>query len=147
MSMISQTAEYALRAMVHLADQGEACTTAQIAKATQIPSGYLAKVLRNLARASLVQSQRGLHGGFALERAAAEISLLDVVNAVDPVKRILTCPLNLPCHGPQLCPLHQRLDDAICQVEDSFRSTNLAELLEVPQHRKPLCQLPAPGEQ
>ena len=67
--MISQTVEYALRAVVYLADQGEAArTTQQIAEATRVPPAYLSKVMQGLSRGKLVHSQRGLHGGFTLAR-------------------------------------------------------------------------------
>ena len=64
--MISQTAEYALRAIVYLAGQELPQTTQQIAATTRVPAGYLSKVLQALARGGLVHSQRGLHGGFTL---------------------------------------------------------------------------------
>lgn len=141
--MISQTAEYALRAIVFLADQnGAPKTNVQIAAATQIPTGYLAKVMQGLGRANLVNSQRGLNGGFTLDRESHEITVLEVVNSIDPVRRIVVCPLNLPSHGTNLCPLHRRLDDAAALVEDSFKSTTIAELLNVPKSRKPLCRFP-----
>ena len=146
--MISQTAEYALRAIVFLADQGSSPrTNVQIAEATQIPVGYLAKVMQGLGRAKLVNSQRGLNGGFTLSRESNEITVLEVVNSIDPVRRILVCPLNLPSHGTTLCPLHRRLDDAAALVEDAFKTTTIAELLDVPRSRKPLCRFhctPAP---
>ena len=57
--MITQTAEYALRAMVYLADQEEPRTTNAIAEKTQVPAGYLAKVMQVLSKAGLVHAQRG----------------------------------------------------------------------------------------
>ncbi len=130
--MFSQTMEYALRVMVHLAslprDAG-APTIAQIAVATQTPKGYLAKVLRNLGRAKLVISQRGVYGGTTLARPADQISVYDVAEAVDPIERILTCPLGFKSHGTNLCPMHRRLDDAIATVEKALRDSTLAELL------------------
>ena len=94
--MISLTAEYALRAVSWLASNGkEPLVNRDIADATQVPSGYLAKVLQSLGRAGLVTSQRGLGGGFVLGRSAEEISVLDVVNAVDPLERIESCPLHI----------------------------------------------------
>lgn len=141
--MISQTAEYALRAIVFLADQeGAARTNVQISEATQIPVGYLAKVMQGLGRAKLVTSQRGLNGGFKLRRRSDDITVLEVVNSIDPVRRIHACPLNLPSHGTNLCPLHRRLDDAAALVEDAFKGTTIAELLDVPKSRKPLCRFP-----
>src|SRR6059058_5380797 len=106
--MFSQTVEYALRAVVHLADRApEPRTTEQIAEATRVPKAYLAKVLQGLVRAGIVRSRRGLHGGVSLARPAAELTILEVVNAVEPIARIRECPLGLTAHGIRLCPLHK----------------------------------------
>lgn len=141
--MISQTAEYALRAVVYLADQaGEPRTNLQIAEATQVPTGYLAKVMQGLSRARVVNSQRGLNGGFTLKRSPDELTVLEVVNAIDPIRRIHECPLGLPSHGKNLCPLHQRIDNAAAAVEEAFGDTTISELLDVPKARKPLCRFP-----
>jgi len=145
--MISQTAEYALRAIVYLADQaGQPRTVMQIAEATQVPAGYLAKVMQGLSRAKLVKSQRGLNGGFTLERDPHALSVLEVVNVVDPIRRYPECPLGIRSHGRQLCPLHRQLDDAAQTVEDAFGNTMVAELLAVPRARKPLCRFPVNAE-
>lgn len=139
--MVSRTAEYALRAIVYLADQkGKALTTQQIAEATQVPAGYLSKVLQALGRAGLVLSQRGLHGGFTLGQDAAEISVLTVVNAVDPIQRIRQCPLGVSSHSQRLCPLHHRLDSAMEMVEHAFGETSVAALLNDPTQLRPLCE-------
>lgn len=130
--MFSQTAEYALRAVAYLAEQGEPRTVAQIALATKVPVGYLAKVMQGLARAELVTSQRGLHGGFRLATSPAVLCVYDIVQAVDPLQRIEKCPLDLPQHAHHLCPLHQRMDDALAQVELVFKKTTFAEILETP---------------
>lgn len=131
--MISQTAEYALRAVVYLAENtGPGQTTGQISQATQIPGAYLSKVLQQLAKASVVQSQRGLGGGFSLLRTADSLTVLDVVNAVDPVQRIRECPLALEAHAAQLCALHRRLDEAIALVERVFGQTTIEDLLADP---------------
>jgi Rrf2 family protein len=131
--MISQTAEYALRAIVWLAGHSTAARgTPEIARATQVPPGYLAKVLQTLARASLVKSQPGRGGGFVLARSPQEISVLDVVNAVEPVQRISTCPLKLASHAAELCPLHRRLDHALALVEQALAASTIAELLITP---------------
>jgi Rrf2 family protein len=140
--MISQTAEYALRAIVYLADQAVPRTTAQIAETTRVPAGYLAKVMQGLSRAGLVNSQRGLNGGFTLAHDPRELSILAVVNAVDPIQRFAECPLGIPSHGRRLCPLHSRLDQAAAMVEEAFSGTMVAELLAVPRVRKPMCRFP-----
>jgi Rrf2 family protein len=141
--MFSQTVEYALRAVVHLAEQAPAArTTDQIAEATLVPKAYLSKVLQGLRRGGVVQSKRGLGGGMVLVKTPAELTILEVVNAVEPIGRIKECPLGLAAHGIRLCPLHKRMDDALALVEDAFRKTTLAEVLEEPTDSPPLREKP-----
>lgn len=139
--MLSQTIEYALRAMTHLAalEQGAAMNSEMIADRTKVPKGYLSKILRDLVVAELVISQRGPNGGFTLARPADKISILDVITAVDPIQRIKKCPLGNPAHV-QLCPLHRRLDDAIGMIEREFKRTTLAEVLETNARSGPQCR-------
>lgn len=131
--MISQTAEYALRAIVDLAfHHDESRTTQEVSQATQVPTDYLAKILQDLSRGGLVRSQRGPGGGFSLTRSPASISVFDVLEAVDPVQRIRACPLGLKAHAKSLCPLHRRLDEAMARVEQVFRKTTIAEVTAEP---------------
>jgi Rrf2 family transcriptional regulator, nitric oxide-sensitive transcriptional repressor len=142
--VLSQTVEYALRAAVHLAMESPAArTTDQIAEATRVPRAYLSKVLQSLSRVGLVHSQRGLGGGMVLARSPSEVTILDVVNAVEPIQRIRTCPLGLAAHGVRLCPLHSRLDKALATVEQAFHETTLAEVLAEPTRSIPLCPFPS----
>ncbi len=128
--IISRTAEYALRAVVWLASRGQTPSgTLRIARATRVPSGYLCKVLRALNRSGLVVSHSGRKGGYRLARRPAEISVLDVVNAVAPVQRITKCPLGLESHRKMLCSLHRRLDRAIALVEQALAQSTIEELL------------------
>ncbi len=139
--MFSQTTEYALRAVVWLASQHDSPqTTRQIAATTRVPAGYLSKVLQALGRADLVNSQRGLYGGFTLTRPPNRISVLEVVNAVDPIHRIEQCPLGLKSHTAGLCPLHRRLDDAIAHIEKAFATSTIADLLTGASGLHPLCE-------
>jgi Rrf2 family protein len=140
--VISQTAEYALRAVVFLATGQKPQTTHEIARTTRVPVGYLAKVMQSLARAGLVHSQRGPHGGFTLARAPKQLTVWEVIEAVDPIRRIRSCPLGLKSHGVNLCPMHRRLDDALAGVEKAFRKSTVAELLDDPNPSKPLCDFP-----
>lgn len=128
--MISATAEYALRAAVFLATNAGTATTETIAAATHVPTAYLHRILRQLHRAEILVVKRGPGGGFAMVRPAEQISVLDVVNAVEPVQRIRECPLDLDTHaGGRLCPLHRRLDRAMADNERAFAETSLAELI------------------
>jgi Rrf2 family transcriptional regulator, nitric oxide-sensitive transcriptional repressor len=140
--MISSTAEYALRAIVHLATyRRESETSQHIAEKTKVPPGYMSKVLQDLARAGIVNSQRGPKGGFTLAREPEEITILDVMTAVDPIRRIRTCPLGLPQHGTRLCALHQRLDDAMAYIEDLFANSRISDLMK-PSRAGTRCLFP-----
>jgi Rrf2 family transcriptional regulator, nitric oxide-sensitive transcriptional repressor len=142
--MFSQTVEYALRAVVHLADQAPAArTTDQIAEATKVPKAYLSKVLQNLNRAGIVHTQRGLGGGITLAKLPSALTILEVVNAVDAFRRIRECPLGIVQHGLNLCPLHRRLDSALAMVEEAFNRTTLEEILTEPTRSPPLCEGPS----
>ncbi len=136
--MTTQTSEYALRAVVFLALQsGEPSTAQEIANACRVSSGYMAKVLQLLGRAGLVTARRGLRGGFKLSRDADDITILDVLNVVQPVQRITCCPLGIEGHDA-LCPLHRRLDEAAASIESALGGVTITDLLTDPRAR-PLC--------
>lgn len=139
--MLSQTVEYALRAVIQLAyNQPRLCSTSEIAERTKVPQAYLSKVLQSLVKSGIVHSQRGVGGGMTLLVPAEKLTILDVVNAVDPIKRIHTCPLDINSHGTNLCPLHTRMDQALALVEEAFKHTTLAEILAEKNGSVPLCE-------
>lgn len=119
-----------MRAVLALAaGDGTPMTTRQIAETMKVPQSYLSKVLQALVRGGLVFSTRGLRGGFVLTRSPEQINLLEIMDIVNPIRRIETCPLDLESHSTQLCPLHRRLDQAMGMVQEAFARTTLAELL------------------
>lgn len=131
--MISITAEYALRAAVFLGREPDrAWTTQQVADATRVPVSYLSKVLQALVRAEIIRSVRGIYGGYQLAGPATRLTALQVINSVDPIRRIRRCPLGLAQHSVRLCPLHRRVDDAIGSAEKAFANTTIGELLAEP---------------
>lgn len=145
--MLSQTVEYALRAVTYLAAAPtESRNVEQIAEATHVPASYLAKVMQQLVREKLVSSRRGVGGGFTLTRPPEKLRILEIVQAVDPIHRIDTCPLGLAAHGKRLCPLHRRLDNALALMEKAFSESTLAEILAEPTKSIPLCDFPAPAK-
>ena len=111
------------------ASSGRSLTTQQIAESMRVPRSYLSKVLQALVHAGLVESKRGLNGGFVLAHKPEDLTLLEILNSVNPFQRIETCPLDLESHASELCPLHRRLDQAMGLVQEAFKKTTLAELL------------------
>jgi len=139
--MISQTVEYALRAIVTIAQHnGRPCTSRTISQLTQVPGAYLSKLMQGLVRAGFVDSQRGRNGGFVLTRKPSELTVWDIVDSIEPIQRIHECPLKLKSHRSTLCPLHGKLDSAMETIEKSMRETTVAELLSQPGHPTPLCE-------
>jgi Rrf2 family protein len=140
--MISKTAEYALRAMAHLGrNDGEYLTTRAIAEATRIPPSYLSKVLRSLVRAGIIAAQRGQGGGHTLARSPDRITILDIINAVDPIRRIDECPFDFDDRHDEFCLLHRRLNMATAKAEKELSRSMLSEHLGRPRGRPPSCVL------
>ncbi len=123
---------------------GQAHSADDIAEATQVPRRYAHKVLQALVRAGLVRSQPGPGGGYALVPRPEEVSILDVVEAVEPIPRIRRCPLGLKSHT-SLCPLHRQLDEAAAATEKAFARVTIAQLLSQSGDVPPLCEVGPPG--
>lgn len=140
MKWLSDASEYALRAVVWLAQQpGGTFKLREIAEGTHATPGYLIKVLQSLAKAGVLSTQRGTNGGFTLIRDTRELSVLEIINAVDPIQRIRTCPLGFASHGNCLCPMHRRIDDAMEAMERSFGESMIAGLLTEKSSSPPWC--------
>jgi Rrf2 family transcriptional regulator, nitric oxide-sensitive transcriptional repressor len=129
-TMLSKTAEYALRAITCIAGRLNQPTSAdELSKATQVPRRYLNRVLQDLVAVGLVNSRSGPGGGYDLALAPSKITILDVVNAVSPLERIRVCPLGLKSHK-KLCPLHAELDRAYAATEAAFARVTVKQLLD-----------------
>jgi Rrf2 family protein len=108
-TFLSQTAEYAMRAVAWFATQApESRVRARdLSEATEIPADYLSKILRRLVLAGLLVSRKGQGGGFALGRRPDQISFRDVLEAVDAYPREDRCAFGWgSCDASHPCPLH-----------------------------------------
>ena len=138
--MISKTAEYALRAAACMGSQPESPMSANsLAEQTQVPRRYLTRVLQDLCAAGLVKSQCGPGGGYELVDSPAKLTILDVINTVEPIQRIKKCPLGLKTHT-RLCPLHAELDRAYAATEKAFAGVTIKELVNSASPIIPLCE-------
>ncbi len=129
--MLSQTAEYAMRAMVHLGRIGGGPAVAdEIAAEIHVPAGYLSRVLRMLVRAGLLKAQRGIGGGFSLAMPTSQLSVWDVLEATDSTfRRVKGCPLGMAEHGTSLCGLHRLLDDVMADAETRLREATILDVI------------------
>ena len=131
--MLSDTAEYALRAAIHLATR-EAderfVRVDEIAAATRVPRNYLSKTLHVMAREGVLVSARGAQGGFRLARPAAETTVLSVVGLFDDVGPGRRCILGRPtCSDAHPCAAHHRWRPVSERIRDFFNRTSLDPLV------------------
>jgi Rrf2 family iron-sulfur cluster assembly transcriptional regulator len=129
--LISQTAEYAIRAMSAIATlpEGIKIRATDLGRATGIPAPYLSKILRRLVLAGLLVSQKGQGGGFSLACPATEIPFIDILNAVDAFPADGRCAFGWGnCGQLSPCPLHGAWSRLNHQIRDWANDTNLAEI-------------------
>lgn len=130
--VLSQTAEYALRAVLYMAEHGteEPYRVTALAAALRIPQNYLSKTMHILARQGILTSARGKHGGFRLARPASEIPLLDVIRPFDQLEARRQCLLGRPtCSDATPCAAHSRWKSLADTTTAFFRDTTLADIV------------------
>ena len=132
---ITRQADYALRAMLYLSQlpPNLRAATSQIAEEQSIPPSFLAKIISQLSIAGLIHTSRGARGGVALARQPGEITILEVVEAIDgPIS------LNECCADPEICPFGDKcpLRSLWCETQgglvDRLRNTTFAEFVTQP---------------
>ena len=129
--MLSQTAEYALRAVLAIAaEDGQPVGAAQLAERLGIPQNYLSKTLHQLARAGVLDSTRGKLGGFQLGRPADRIPLMEVVGTFDDVTGKRSCLLGRAvCSDHNACDAHERWKEVSEKMAAFFRETTVGDLV------------------
>ena len=129
---ITRQADYAVRAVLHLARTGNAerAATSMIAKEQNIPPSFLAKIISQLSIAGLLHTSRGARGGVTLAREPKDITLLEVVEAIDGPIQLNECVANDGiCTFEENCPIRPVWCDAQDQLVNRLRGTNFADML------------------
>jgi Rrf2 family protein len=136
---LTNAADYAIRAMLHMAclpEDGIALRN-DVARIQGIPPSFMAKILRNLAKAGLLRSTRGVHGGFTLGRPATEISLLDIVEAIEGPLGIVDCMTEpCACEMADDCPAQPVWESVQTQMANVLSAATLEDLVSAPRRRK-----------
>ena len=130
--MISQTAEYAMRTVLFIAERDDKgpVRAGDLARALGLPANYIAKTLHLLARAGILASTRGKSGGFRLARPAMDVPLLEVVAPFDDIGQRSVCLLGRPqCSDRTPCTAHARWKEAQEGILAFFRQTTVGDLL------------------
>lgn len=130
--MLSQTAEYALRAVLYLADREDAgpASVDELAERLEVPRNYLSKILHRLAREGVLVSARGKGGGFRLAGDPHGLSLLQVVGPFDTMTGERRCLLGRPqCSDRSPCPAHNQWRAVSELVSTFFRERTVGDLM------------------
>jgi Rrf2 family protein len=129
--MITRKTDYAIRCVLCLAESGkETVMMNEIADKAKIPKSFLAKILQRLAKAGIVTSLRGVKGGFKLAKKAADISLLDVVEAMEGTVAMNLCAVDKKaCGMSRTCSVHPVWIEIRNDTEKRLRNMTLAKLL------------------
>jgi len=128
---LSRQGDYAVRAMLALATDGEARwrSVTSISAEMAIPARFLPRIMRVLSEAELVEARTGRSGGYRLTRPASEITLLDVLAAAEPGDEIPRCVLRgIPCGTDGRCAVHDTFDEARVAFRERLARTSLADL-------------------
>lgn len=141
--MLSKTCEYALRAMIYIAQQSWDGTTVNIKEVSEkinSPEIFIGKILQNLSRQGFLQSAKGRYGGFFISQEHANISLADIITAIDGDKIFHGCGLGLAfCSETNPCPIHNTYKEARDQLYDIYSKTTLSQFRN--QHNTEKLQL------
>jgi Rrf2 family protein len=135
----SRSAEYAIRAFVHLdqVPEGKYAMVKNIAGTEEIPAHFLAKILQQLARKGLLRSSKGPTGGFALRVDAADIRLLDIVEALDGLAPYQQCASGLAeCNDEMPCSMHDSWVALRSRIMDYLSKNSIADLAKALDEKK-----------
>jgi Rrf2 family protein len=129
--MFSKTVEYAIRAVLFVAqrsEHGSKVGIKEISRGIGAPEHFLAKILQDLSRKGLIQSIKGPNGGFYVEQASRKNTLADIVKAIDGDKLFTGCGLGLKiCSEKNPCPLHDEFKVIRKKISQMLESTTVGE--------------------
>jgi len=137
--LYSRSAEYAIRAFVHLAQvpDGTYAMVKQIAAEEEIPAHFLAKILQQLARKGMLRSSKGPTGGFSLRVPADEVRLIDIVAALDGLSEYEKCTSGLSeCSDDMPCALHDSWKMLRSRIMDYLGRNTIADLARALEQKR-----------
>lgn len=133
MLRLSRTSEYAIRGLVILASIScdEPVTIEEVSKSDNMPPNFLAKIFQTLSKKGILRSVRGREGGVVLAKPPEQISLLEVIEAVEGPIILTTCLLFKDfCPRLKICPLHDVWNDGLERFTLGLKDTNIKQLVE-----------------
>jgi len=132
--MFSKACEYGIRALTVIAEasgENRKIGIKEICKSANTPESFTAKILQNLVRRSVISSQKGPTGGFYLQNKPSDITLYDIVDAIDGKAIFNQCGLGLTaCNAKKPCPLHYQFEVVRDELTKMCKDNTLEDLLQ-----------------
>ena len=143
--LFSTATGYALRTLAVMPEDGSYRLAKNLAASLELPGPYLAKILQSLAQAQLLHSLRGPRGGFRLARPAQEITVGEVVLALEGVEAMGRCVMGFSnCGKENPCPLHASWSEVKAQLESSMTQVTIRDMQFRGQSNPPTCGRTSP---
>ena len=139
---LTRGGEYGIRGVLYLAkqDEGKVSMLSAIAKDQDVPPRFLAKIFQSLAKAGIIKSHRGAKGGFSLARPAVEITVRNVIEAIEgPVNLNICLVADGECTRDQFCPVHSVWEDAQEKMLGVLSQSNFGDLAKAEREREPVA--------
>ncbi len=128
---LTLSTKYAIAALEELARQNRPASVQELASATDIPQAYLAKLVSLLVRVGILTTQRGRGGGVSLAKPPEDITLKEIIEAVEGPSALQDCPFEpAPCPGNPACPLYPVWDPLRNLVVEFLAKTSLAGVVQ-----------------
>ena len=132
--MFSKACEYGIRALTVIAEAGKEdkrIGIKEVCKLAKTPESFTAKILQNLVKRNIISSQKGPTGGFYLSKSTADISLYDIVEAIDGKGIFSKCGLGLSeCNAKKPCPLHFKFEVVRDELNAMCKENTLNDLVQ-----------------
>ncbi len=136
--MLARTTKYAIRALIYLsknAQEGKYMRVKEMTKEIDVPGPFLAKILQQLSTLNIIESTRGINGGFSLPNNPSEIKLLTIVEALEGREFFEDClikkkPCDCVVDKKVQCPLHKRFSAVRTELIKFYSETSLQDILE-----------------
>jgi Rrf2 family protein len=132
--LFSKACQYAIRAMTYLAGQEltRLCSIQEISREVEVPTPFLSKIVSTLSRGQLLEARRGPRGGAMLARPPKDITVGDILEAIDGPLDKSRCVLGLPqCNDQKPCPLHSQWKNMEAHMRQELHTLTLLDLLHV----------------
>ncbi len=145
----SRSAEYAIRAFVHLArvPDGKYAMVKQIAEEEKIPSHFLAKILQQLARKGLLRSSKGPTGGFSLRQPSKDVTLLNIVESLDGLQEYQRCASGLAeCNDDMPCGMHESWKALRSRIIEYLEGTSVSDVADALDEKRRALEKPKRGK-